>query len=61
MSSDLHTRPATKEDAVEFKKAIATGAVKESSISSRTSIQILASFNESKACIFQFLRYSVTA
>lgn len=40
MSSDSHTRPATKEDALEFKKAIATGAVKESAISSRTSIQM---------------------
>jgi hypothetical protein len=43
MSSDSHTRPATKEDAVEFKKAIATGAVKESPISSRTSIQMFDS------------------
>lgn len=40
MSSDLHTRPATKEDAVEFKKVISTGAVRESSISSCTSIQM---------------------
>lgn len=40
MSSDSHIRPATKEDAVEFKKAIATGAVKESSISSRTSVRM---------------------
>ena len=41
MSSDLHTRPATIEDAVEFKKAI--GTMKESSISSRTSIQMFDS------------------
>ena len=38
MSSDSHTRSTMEEDAVEFKKAIATGAVKESSISSRTSM-----------------------
>ena len=43
MSNDSHTRPATKDDAVEFKKAIATGAVKESSLSSRTSIQMFDS------------------
>jgi len=39
MSSDSHTRPAANEDKVELKKAIATGAVKESSLSSCTSIQ----------------------
>lgn len=43
MSSDLHTKPATNEDAVELKKAIATGTVRESSISSRTSIQLFDS------------------
>ena len=40
MSSDSHTKSDMNEDAVEFKKAIATGAIKESSISSRTSIQV---------------------
>ena len=50
MSSDSHTtKPATKKDAVELKKAIATGTVKESSISSRTSTQyLITSFNQSK-------------